>query len=54
MGVKLSIKNKKYVKVLDSGEKVYYGAKGYRISPGTVRGDAYCARSFGQLKMLSC
>ena len=26
---------------------VYHGAKGYRIYPGTVRGDSYCARSYG-------
>ncbi len=26
---------------------VKHGAKGYRISPGTPRGDAYCARSYG-------
>jgi len=45
------MKDKKFVKTLPDGDKVYYGAKGYRISPGTTRGDSYCARSYGQLKM---
>lgn len=27
-----------------------YGAKGYRIAPGTDKGDRYCARSFGDMK----
>lgn len=26
---------------------VKHGAKGYRIFPGTKRGDSYCARSYG-------
>jgi hypothetical protein len=30
--------------------KVRYGAKGYSISPGTKRGDSYCARSYGDMK----
>ncbi len=30
--------------------KVRYGAKGYSISPGTKKGDAYCARSYGDMK----
>jgi hypothetical protein len=30
--------------------KVRYGAKGYRISPGTKKGDSYCARSYGDMK----
>jgi predicted Ser/Thr protein kinase len=29
---------------------VRYGAKGYRIAPGTDKGDRYCARSFGDMK----
>ena len=29
---------------------VNYGAKGYKIAPGTKRGDSYCARSYGQMK----
>lgn len=33
------------------GSKVVeHGAKGYRIAPGTERGDSYCARSYGQMK----
>ena len=28
---------------------VKYGAKGYRIAPGTDKGDRYCARSWGQM-----
>lgn len=45
---------KKYKKVikLKSGKKkvIRYGAKGYRIAPGTKKGDRYCARSWGQMK----
>jgi hypothetical protein len=31
-------------------KKVRYGAKGYSIAPGTKKGDAYCARSLGDVK----
>ena len=31
-------------------KKVSYGAKGYKISPGTSKGDSYCARSLGIAK----
>ena len=46
---------KKYKKVVTNpktGRKktVRYGAKGYSISPGTPKGDRYCARSYGQMK----
>jgi len=34
-----------------NGKIVKHGAKGMRIYPGTKRGDSYCTRSFGQLKM---
>jgi len=45
-------KGKKYVKVVKNPKtgrtkRVSYGASGYRISPGTKRGDSYCARSYG-------
>ena len=30
-----------------------YGAKGFSISPGTKKGDSYCARSAGQMKKTS-
>jgi hypothetical protein len=30
--------------------KVRYGAQGYKIAPGTKRGDSYCARSLGDMK----
>jgi len=30
--------------------KVRYGAQGYKIAPGTKRGDSYCARSEGDMK----
>jgi hypothetical protein len=45
-------KFKKVVKDPETGRKktVRYGAKGYRIAPGTGRGDSYCARSYGQMK----
>ena len=47
--------NKKYSKTVTNpktGRKktVRYGAKGYKIGPGTKRGDSYCARSAGQMK----
>lgn len=46
---------KKYTKVVTNPEtgrknRVRYGAKGYRIAPGTDKGDNYCARSFGDMK----
>lgn len=41
---------KKYVKKTADGKTVRYGAKGYRIAPGTSKGDSYCARSAGQMK----
>ena len=46
---------KKYTKVVTNPEtgrknRVRYGAKGYRIAPGTDKGDRYCARSFGDMK----
>jgi hypothetical protein len=46
---------KKYAKTVINPEtgrkhKVRYGAKGYRIAPGTPKGDRYCARSFGDMQ----
>ena len=46
---------KKYSKTVtnpETGRKntVRFGAKGYRIAPGTPKGDRYCARSFGDMK----
>lgn len=46
---------KKYSKVVTNPQtgrknKVRYGAKGYKIAPGTNKGDRYCARSFGDMK----
>jgi hypothetical protein len=46
---------KKYAKTVtnpETGRKntVRFGAKGYRIAPGTARGNNYCTRSFGQMK----
>ena len=51
-------KGKKYSKTVTNPEtgrkkKVSYGAKGYRIAPGTSKGDSYCARSYGIKKGLS-
>jgi hypothetical protein len=45
-------KDKKFSKTVvnkETGRKktVKYGAKGYRIKPGTDAGDSYCARSEG-------
>lgn len=39
-------KDKKYA-VEYKGKVINFGAKGYRIKPGTDAGDSYCARSFG-------
>tara|TARA_Y100000287_G_scaffold137872_1_gene112750 strand:- start:3000 stop:4073 length:1074 start_codon:yes stop_codon:yes gene_type:complete len=51
-------KGKKYSKTVTNPKtgrkkKVSYGAKGYRIAPGTSKGDSYCARSYGIKKGLS-
>ncbi len=49
-------KGKAKVKVTASGKKVSYGQAGKakdggpRVRPGTKKGDAYCARSAGQMK----
>ena len=49
-------KGKAKVKVIASGKKVSYGQAGKakgggsRVKPGTAKGDAYCARSAGQMK----
>ena len=39
-------KDKKF-KVNSSGRDIHFGARGYSISPGTDKGDRYCARSSG-------
>jgi hypothetical protein len=46
---------KKYSKTVTNPEtgrknRIRYGAKGYKIAPGTDKGDNYCARSFGDMK----
>lgn len=49
-------KGKAKVKITASGRKVSYGQAGSakdggpRVRPGTSKGDAYCARSAGQMK----
>ena len=49
-------KGKARVKVTSSGKKVSYGQAGKtksgqsRVQPKTAKGDAYCARSAGQMK----
>ena len=49
-------KGKAKVKVLKSGKRVSYGQAGKakgggpRVKPNTKKGDAYCARSAGQMK----
>jgi hypothetical protein len=37
----------KKFKATINGKTRSFGAKGYSISPGTKKGDAYCARSSG-------
>lgn len=39
-------KDKKY-KVLVNGKYIHFGARGYRIKPGTKAQKSYCARSGG-------
>lgn len=51
----IDAEGKKYSKTVTdpkTGRKrtVKYGAKGYRIAPGTDKGNRYCARSFGDMK----
>jgi hypothetical protein len=49
-------KGKARVKVTATGKRVSFGQAGEakgggpRIRPGTAKGDAYCARSAGQMK----
>ena len=42
-------KGKKYKAIPFDGAKgvIQFGAKGYKVAPGTDRGDNYCARSSG-------
>jgi hypothetical protein len=50
------VKGKAKVKTTADGRKVSYGQAGFakdggpRVKPGTSKGDAYCARSAGQMK----
>lgn len=39
-------KGKKWM-VTKNGKTIHAGAKGYKIAPGTKKGDNYCARSSG-------
>ena len=43
-------KGKAKVKVTAGGKKVSYGQKGADVRPNTKKGDAYCARSWAQMK----
>lgn len=49
-------KGKAKVKITTDGKRVSYGQAGKakdggpRVRPGTSKGDAYCARSSGQMK----
>ena len=43
-------RGKALVKITAEGRKVSYGKKGTDVKPGTSKGDAYCARSAGQMK----
>lgn len=40
-------KSKKKYYIKKDGKEIYFGAKGYSISPNTKKGDRYCARSLG-------
>lgn len=56
MPSKKPAKGKAKVKITPSGKKVSYGQAGSakgggpRVRPGTAKGDAYCARSLGQMR----
>ncbi len=56
MASKKPAKGKAKVKITASGKKVSYGQAGKakgggsRVRPGTSKGDAYCARSAGQMR----
>ena len=56
MPARTPAKGKRFVKVTKSGRKVSYGQEGKakdggdRIRPSTKKGDAYCARSAGQMR----
>jgi len=41
-------KDKKWAVTSPDGKIINAGARGYRIYPGTKRGDNFCARSIGQ------
>jgi hypothetical protein len=43
---KMRISDKKFM-VKVHGKIIHFGARGYRIKPGTKAGNAYCARSSG-------
>lgn len=47
--LKITRSNKpdKKFKVNVNDKTIHFGAKGYSISPGTPKGDRYCARSYG-------
>jgi hypothetical protein len=53
---KTPAEGKAKVKITSSGKKVSYGQAGPakdggpRVKPGTSKGDAYCARSAGQMR----
>lgn len=40
-------KKKEYVAILPSGKKIHFADPKMPEYPGTPRGDAYCARSYG-------
>lgn len=47
LDVKRSTRKDKKFMVEHKGKKIHFGAKGYKISPGTDKGDRYCSRSLG-------
>ena len=53
---KTPAQGKAKVKITSTGKKVSYGQAGpakdggARVKPGTSKGDAYCARSAGQMR----
>ena len=56
MATRKPAKGKAKVKITAAGQKVSYGQAGKakdggpRVRPGTAKGNAYCARSAGQMR----
>lgn len=50
--VKRSTRNNKKFMIEINGKTIHFGAKGFRIAPGTKKGNDYCTRSLGIKKKM--